>query len=69
MSAADRDPLRRLAQERGKILAELGVRPGDARWARMEGEALASLVSAGLPVRLPVALVRLGRRLARLLKS
>ena len=32
------DPLRRLAQERGRILGELGVRPDDARWARAEAD-------------------------------
>ena len=68
MSTVDRDPLRRLAQERGRILGELGVRPDDARWARMEGEALASLVSPALPVRLPAVLVRLGRRIGRLFR-
>ena len=30
-----RDPLRRLAQERGRLLGELGVRPEDLRWQRL----------------------------------
>ncbi len=38
-----RDPLRRLAQERGRLLGELGVRPEDLRWQRLEAEAIASL--------------------------
>ena len=59
------DPLRRLAQERGRILGELGVRPEDARWARREGETLASLVTPAFPVRIPAPIVRLARRLAR----
>jgi hypothetical protein len=60
------DPLRRLAQERGRILGELGVRPEDARWTRAEGEALASLVTPAFPVRLPAPLARLAQRLARI---
>jgi len=68
MSTSERDPLRRLAQERGRILGELGVKPDDARWARMEGETLASLLAPGLAVRLPAALERLRRRLARLFR-
>ena len=60
------DPLRRLAQERGRILGELGVKPEDARWTRAEAEALASLVTPAFPVRLPPALAKLARRLARL---
>ncbi len=62
-----RDPLRRLAQERGRILGELGVRPEDARWTRAEADSLASLVRPAFPVRLPAALERWKRRLARLL--
>jgi hypothetical protein len=64
----DRDPLRALAQERGRLLAELGVRPEDARWAQMEADALASLVTPAMPVRLPAALERFRRRLGRLLR-
>jgi hypothetical protein len=64
---SDRDPLRRLAQERGRILGELGVKPEDARWARAEADSLASLVTPAFPMRLPAALVRLKRRLTRLL--
>jgi hypothetical protein len=60
------DPLRRLAQERGRILGELGVKPEDARWTRAEGEALASLVTPAFPVLLPARLQRLARRVARL---
>ncbi len=62
------EALRRLAQERGRILGELGVRPDDARWARLEADALASLLSPALHLRLPGPLARLGRRLARILR-
>jgi len=68
MSTSERDPLCRLAQERGRILGELGVKPDDARWARMEGETLASLLVPALSVRLPAALERLRRRLARIVR-
>ena len=68
MTTSERDPLRRLAQERGRILGELGVKPDDARWARMEGETLASLLVPALSVRLPAALERLRRRLARIVR-
>ena len=60
------DPLRRLAQERGRILGELGVKPEDARWARAEADALASLVTPAFPLRLPAWVARLARRLARI---
>ncbi len=59
------DPLRRVAVERGRILAELGVRPDDARWTRLEAEAIAALVSPELPVRLPRPLRTIWRRLRR----
>lgn len=59
------DPLRRLAQERGRLLGELGLRPEDARWARLEAEAIASLVTPGLNLRMPGILGRLWRRVAR----
>ena len=62
----ERDPLRRLAQERGRILGELGVRPEDARWTRAEADTLASLVTPAFPVRLPAPLARLVRRVARI---
>jgi hypothetical protein len=68
VSARPPDPLRALAQERGRLLAELGVRPGDARWAQMEADALASLVTPAMPVRLPAALGRLWRRIGRWLR-
>jgi hypothetical protein len=61
------DPLRRVAVERGKILAELGVRPEDARWTRLEAEAIAGLVTPQLPLRLPRPLSRLWRRLRRVM--
>jgi hypothetical protein len=61
-----RDPLRKLAQERGRILGELGVKPEDARWTRSEADALASLVTPAFPVRLPAPIARLARRLARI---
>jgi hypothetical protein len=59
------DPLRRVAVERGRILAELGVRADDARWTRLEAEAIAALVTPELPLRLPRRLGRLWRRLRR----
>lgn len=65
MSASDRDPLRALAQERGRLLAELGVRPEDARWAQMEADALASLIQPAMRIRLPAAVERLWRRVGR----
>jgi len=65
VSASDRDPLRALAQERGRLLAELGVRPEDARWAQMEADALASLIQPAMRIRLPAAVERLWRRVGR----
>ena len=65
MSASERDPLRALAQERGRLLAELGVRPEDARWAQMEADALASLIQPAMRIRLPAAVERLWRRVGR----
>ena len=59
------DPLRRLAQERGRILGELGVQPDDARWARAEAEMLASLLTVSRRLRLPGALGRMLRRIGR----
>ncbi len=66
--SGESDPLRRLAQERGRILGELGVRPEDARWARAEADALASLLTASLALRLPGPLGGLVRRFRRLLR-
>ncbi len=63
------DPLRRLAQERGRILGELGVRPDDARWARVGGRRArepADAVAAACAFRAPLG--RLVRRLARFLR-
>jgi len=59
------DPLRRVAAERGRLLAELGVRAGDARWARLEAEAIAGLVTPELPIRVPRAIARFWSRLRR----
>jgi hypothetical protein len=59
------DPLRRVAVERGRILAELGVRPDDARWTRLEAEAIAALVTPELAIRLPRRLRGLWRRLRK----
>ena len=67
-AAKESDPLRALAQERGRLLAELGVRPEDARWAQMEAEALASLVEPALGIRWAAPIERLWRRLARRLR-
>ena len=66
MSGAPDDPLRRLARERGRALGELGLRPSDSAWARSEAEAIASLTTPSLGLRLPAALVRFWRRLSRL---
>ncbi|MEP6993664.1 MAG: hypothetical protein ABI968_04005 [Acidobacteriota bacterium] len=60
---ASPDPLRRLAQERGRILGELGARPEDERWARLEAEPIANLATRALRLRLAGALERLIRRL------
>jgi hypothetical protein len=59
------DPLRRLAQERGRILGELGLRPEDARWARLDAETIASLITPALGLRLPGVLRRFWWRVAR----
>lgn len=64
----DADPLRALAQERGRLLAELGVRPEDARWAQMEADALASLVEPALSIRMPDWATRLVRSWSRWLR-
>ncbi len=61
----DSDPLRRLAQERGRVLGELGVRPEDLRWQRLEAAALASLVVPALRLRLTAPIGRLWLRLRR----
>jgi hypothetical protein len=65
MSAVPEDPLRRLARERGRTLGELGVRPGDASWARSEADAIASLTTPSLRLRMPAVFTRFLRRLAR----
>ncbi len=65
MSGAGDDPLRRIARERGRILGELGVLPSDVRWARSEASAIASLTTPAFALRLPAAISRLLRRLAR----
>ena len=62
------DPLRELARERGRLLGELGVVPGDVAWARAEGDALASLVTPRIRLRLPAPLASLVRRLSRALR-
>jgi hypothetical protein len=59
------DPLRRLAQERGRLLGELGVRPADLRWQRLEADAIASLVVPVLRFRLPAPIGRFWLRLKR----
>ena len=68
MSDPRADPLRAIAQERGRILAELGVRPEDERWAQMEADALASLVQPALAIRVPAWADRLWRRWSRWLR-
>jgi hypothetical protein len=66
--AKERDPLRALAQERGRLLAELGVRPEDSRWAQMEADALASLVRPAMTLRVPAAVERMWRRVRKVLR-
>lgn len=66
MSSAAPDPLRRLAQERGRILGELGARPEDVAWARAEAEVVASLTTPAMRPRLAAPLRRLLSKLARL---
>jgi hypothetical protein len=65
MREVPEDPLRRLARERGRLLGELGVLPQDAAWARSEADAIASLTTPDLHVRMPEFLARFLRRLAR----
>ena len=43
----------------------LDDRPEDARWAQMEADALASLIQPAMRIRLPAAVERLWRRVAR----
>lgn len=60
----DREELRRLARESGRLLAELGVRPDDSRWIRTHAEAMASL--AGRRRATPLDYIwRIARRAAR----
>jgi hypothetical protein len=54
------DPLRALAEERGRMMGELGVRPDDVKWARLEANAIASLTT-------PTLVHFLGARLSRVL--
>ena len=62
------DPLRELARERGRAMGELGCQPQDAKWARSEAEAIASLTRAQVRLRLPAPLSRAVRRVARFLR-
>jgi hypothetical protein len=39
--------LRELARESGRVLGELGVRPGDQKWIREHAETIASLAGRG----------------------
>jgi len=68
MSEGTADPLRRLAQERGRLLGELGVRVEDGRWVRAEADAVASLTVPRLAARLPEPLARMLRKLSRALR-
>ena len=38
------DPIARVAEERGRILGQLGVRPEDTRWIEQEARTVASLL-------------------------
>jgi hypothetical protein len=53
---------KRLARETGRHLGELGVRPEDDGWIRVQARTLASL---GIVARRPGALARSIQRLAR----
>jgi hypothetical protein len=61
------DLLRRVAVERGRLLAELGVRVDDTRWTKLEAETISSLVTPQVPLRLPRRLKRLFGRIRRVL--
>lgn len=62
---ADREELVRLARESGGLLAELGVRPDDARWIRAHAETIASLRGEKRRRRFFAYLARAARRAAR----
>jgi hypothetical protein len=62
---ADPEVLLRLARESGRLLGELGVRAGDARWIREHGETIASLTRPARGRGLLGYLRRLALRAAR----
>ena len=65
MSALE-EVLRQLARECGRMLAELGVRPGDEKWIAEHAETIASLAGGKRPRRGRGSfLYRLARRAAR----
>ena len=64
-AAGPADPLRTLARERGRTMGELGMTPGDLRWARAEAETIASLTSPDFARRLAWRLKRLLDRMRR----
>jgi hypothetical protein len=63
----DREVLRLLARESGRLLGELGVRPGDHEWIRRHAETIGSLATPGKR-RGPLARLydRLARKAARI---
>jgi hypothetical protein len=61
----DREELDRLARESGAMLAELGVRPGDAHWLTAQAETIASLRGETRRRSLFGYLLRAARRAAR----
>jgi hypothetical protein len=64
MTESLEESLRVLARESGRALAELGVRPEDARWIREHADTIASLAGRRR-ARLAGFLYRLARRAAR----
>jgi hypothetical protein len=62
------DPLRELARERGRAMGELGVGPGDEKWARAEAETIASLSAPDFARRFAWRIVRRIERLRRALR-
>ena len=65
---APAEPLRRVAQERGRILGELGVRLEDVSWTRAEAETIGSLLTPSRRLRLPRAIQGLLRKLERVMR-
>ena len=63
--AGPADPLRALTRERGRLMGELGVTPGDEKWARADAETIVSLTTPDSARRFAWRLRRLLERLRR----